>query len=347
MRQSLVVVSSLVSGLVSVLAGCAQTSDPSASAAAAPAPVVVAAPSVSASGSRIDPAESGTVMRRATLGGAAAHPEGVAVDPTNGDVFVGSSADGNVYRIKQGTREAVLYHAGGDPGRTAAFGLKVDSYRRLWIAGGPTRSLAVIELDDASLKTVFRVPPAEQTFVKDLVFAGPHVYVTDASRPVIYRLSPGLHNPVLLPWLDLATTPIRYRPNQTNLSGIVASPDGRWLLAIQAVTGQLWRIDIQRGEVQEVKLSRGSLQHAEGLVLKGPRELYVVRRDDNEVVRVELDADWTRGNPTHRLVDAELRHPSAAALTADGLWVVNSQNSRRKPSTPVLPFEMVKIDLPD
>ena len=84
------------------------------------------------------------------------------------------------------------------------------------------------------------------------------------------RIATGPGAPAALePWLDLRSTPIRYVPNQVNLNGIVASPDGRWLLTVQLATGQLWRVDTTTREVAQVQVDGGPLRNGDGLVLAG------------------------------------------------------------------------------
>jgi Cu-Zn family superoxide dismutase len=294
----------------------------------------------------ISPTSTGVVSGRTTFEGANVFPEGIAVDASNGDLYAGSVREGHLYRWTAGATQAELFQRGGSPGRQGAFGMKVDGQRRLWIAGGPNGTLAVVDLAGAHTEAVAKVPPGPQPFVNDLVVAGEHVYVTDSFRPVIYRASRTARPLALETWLDLGATPVRYRPNEINLNGIVASPDGRWLLAIQSVTGQLWRIDPQTRAVTEVPVSGGSLVHGDGLVLRGNAELYVVRNQDNEIAQVALASDWSRAQVARRLHDLRFKYPTTAVDTSHGLTVVNGQLNRQKDPPPLLPFDAVTVDLP-
>jgi len=292
----------------------------------------------------VEPVTAGPVTGRTTLPGANVYPEGVAVDPSTGDRYVGSSKEGHLYKLAPGATEATVFQHGGSPGRQAAFGLKIDDQRRLWIAGGPNGTVAVVDLASATTRAVMKVPPGPQTFVNDLVVSGSQVYVTDSFRPVIYRASTA--SMVLEPWLDLATTPVRYRPNEVNLNGIVASPDGRFLVAVQLATGQLWRIDTRTRAVTEVAVEGGPLPHGDGLVLRGASDLFVVRNEEREIVHVMLSVDGTRGRIVQRLGDPRLRYPTTAALVPEGLVVVNGQLDRQKGPPPLLPFDVVTVAVP-
>ena len=126
--------------------------------------------------------------------------------------------------------------------------------------------------------------------------------------------------------------------DEVNLNGIVASPDGRWLIAVQLATGQLWRIDTRTRAVAEVALEGGPLPHGDGLVLRGATDLFVVRNEEREVVHVMLSTDGARGRVVQRLTDPRLRYPTTAALVPEGLAVVNGQLDRQKGPPPLLPF---------
>lgn len=295
----------------------------------------------------IEPVTAGPVTGRTTLPGSNVYPEGVAVDASTGDRYVGSSKEGHLYRLTAGAAEATMFQHGGSPGRQAAFGLDVDDRRRLWVAGGPTGTVAVVDLASATTRAVLKVPAGPQSFVNDLVVSGSQVFATDSFRPIIYRVpDTSAASPVLEPWLDLAASPVRYRPNEVNLNGIVASPDGRWLLAVQLATGQLWRIDTRTRAVAEVALEGGPLPHGDGLVLRGATDLFVVRNEEREVVHVMLSTDGARGRVVQRLTDPRLRYPTTAALVPEGLVVVNGQLDRQKGPPPLLPFDVVTVALP-
>lgn len=294
----------------------------------------------------IEPAQAGAVTGRTTFQGANVFPEGIAFDPATGDRYVGSVREGHLYRLAPGAAQAEVLQHGGSPGRQGAFGLKVDERRKLWVAGGPHGTVAVVDIATATTEAVLKAPPGQQPFLNDLVVAGPAVYVTDSYRPVIYRIARGTLPLVLEPWLDLNTTAVRYRPNEVNLNGIVASADGRWLLSVQLNTGQLWRIDTRARAVTEVTVTGGSLLHGDGLALRGATELYVVRNEDNEIARVDLSADWSSGRVTQRLRDPRFKYPTTAAVVPQGLSVVNGQLDRQKEPPPLLPFDVMTIGLP-
>ncbi|WP_219214040.1 superoxide dismutase family protein [Variovorax boronicumulans] len=297
----------------------------------------------------IEPGQGGIVQGRATIEGAQVFPEGIAVDPRTGTAYVGSTTNGDLFRIARGATKAELFQAGGSPGRMGAFGMKVDDRGRLWIAGGPNGTIAIVDLATATTLTAIELPKGPQTFVNDLVVSRDGaVYATDSFRPVIYRIRnvPSGGTLVMEPWLDLSSTPVRYVPNEVNLNGLVASPDGRWLLSVQLSTGQLWRIDTQTKAVAEVGVDGGPLKNGDGLVLSGASDLLVMRNVEGEIVHLKLAAGWGRAQMVQRHTDSRLRYPTTAAVTADGLMVVNAQLDKQKSPPPLLPFDIVTVRLP-
>jgi len=297
----------------------------------------------------IEPAQPSTVQGRATFDGSNVFPEGIALDPRSGDAYVGSSSEGDIYRIPAGAQKAELLQRGGSAGRQNAYGMKVDPQGRLWVAGGPAATVSVIDVASGAMLGMARLPAGPVSFLNDVALSSDgYLYVTDSTRPLLHRIrvATGNDSPVLEPWLDLSATPIRYVPNAFNLNGIVASADGRWLLAVQTSTGQLWRIDTATRAVTQVAIEGGDLKAGDGLVLRGANDLFVVRNSETEVTRVALADGWASGRIVQRLSDPRLRYPTTAALGADGLMVVNGQTDKQKAPPPLLPFDVLRLALP-
>ena len=123
-------------------------------------------------------------------------------------------------------------------------------------------------------------------------------YITDSFVPILWRVPAGRGNP---PALHLESSirgsispalPIQYVPNEFNLNGIVATPDGRYLLTVQSNTGNLYRIDTQTKQVTLVDLGDETLTNGDGLVLTG-HTLYVIRNQGSKHQGVRnQDLSW-------------------------------------------------------
>lgn len=269
------------------------------------------------------------------LPGVQTYPEGVAYDARKGLLYTGSAANGTIWAVNAATGAVSVFQEGGALGRQVALGLKVDAQGRLWVAGGAQGTVSVLSPDGVTLK-VLETPPSPRPYINDLTPAPDgNVYVTDSSRPVIYRVTPDL---TLDAWLDLAGTPLKYGPG-VNLNGIVATPDGRYLLAIQLNTGELWRIDLRSRAVHRVM---AGLVNGDGLLLDG-RTLYVARNKDQVVSKVTLSADYASGQLVLNEPLTGLRFPATLTRIGNDLVVTQAQLDKLQGGTPETPFRLTRF----
>jgi sugar lactone lactonase YvrE len=109
-----------------------------------------------------------------------------------------------------------------------------------------------------------------------------------------------------------------------NLNGIVATPDGKSLIAVQTNAGALWRIDPATGKGTRIDLGGQSVANGDGLLLSG-RTLYVVRNRDNRIVPVTLQADLSRGTVTRAITSGNFDVPTTVARIGSRLYAVNAR----------------------
>ncbi|ALW88196.1 superoxide dismutase family protein [Deinococcus actinosclerus] len=262
-------------------------------------------------------------------------PEGVAVDAARGVAYTGSAASGTIYAVNLASGAVSKFAEGGGQGRATALGLKVDAQGRVWAAGGASGTVSVLRPDGFPV-AILNTPKSPNAYVNDLTPAPDgNVYVTDSSRPVIFRVTPDLK---LSAWLDLDGTPIRYAPG-INLNGIVATPDGRALLTVQLNTGDLWRIDLRTKAVRRVM---GGLTRGDGLLLDG-RTLYVVRNAEQVITKVALNADYTAGQVVAEEPLMGLRFPTTLAAIGGDLIVAQGQLDKLQGGTPETPFKLTRF----
>lgn len=260
-----------------------------------------------------------------TLPGEAVFPEGIGVNHATGDFFVGNTQDGTVYKGNaRNPGELEVFLEPGSDGRTAVSGLRVDDQGRLFVAGWFTGRAFVYDAESGDLIKALETPAAEQTVVNDVTFAGDAAYFIDSYRPIIFRVSRTANSiGDLEPWLDLTGTAIQYSDG-FNLSGVTASDDGRYLVAVQENTGTFYRIDTETKEVRQIDLGGETFVFSDGLLLDG-QTLFVVRSDPGVVHQLALSQDLLRGEVVRNLDDPSLRFPTSAAEFGGRLLVVNSQ----------------------
>ena len=288
---------------------------------------------------------SGT--ERYVLPGEQVFPEGVAYRSDTGDFYVGSTADGTVFRgnVEGGSKEAEVFLEPESDGRTTAIGMEVDEEGRLFIAGGDTGRIFVYDTESADLVRRLDTPDAEATFLNDVaVTSDGDAYFTDSMRPVLFRVtstSDGVGNAE--PWLNFEGTPAEYEEG-FNFNGIDVTEDGRYLVAVQSNTGELFRIDTESKEIDEIELGGETLANGDGLLIDG-RTVYVVRNEQELIVPVKLSDEYISGEVGEPFTDPSFAFPTTIAKTDDRLLVVNSQFDKRE-GEPELPFTVSSVEVP-
>ena len=312
--------------LLAVTVGCSQPASPPA----------VEAPATPPAPTRIE------------LPASVSFPEGVAYDAASGSLYTASAEDGIVVRINASTGASEVVTPAGTlmPAGTTTFpgplGMEMDGSNRLWIAGGFTGKVWVVNTADGAVVNEVTVPTAPKSLINDMAVVGATGYFTDTFVPTLWRLSAeGGTFGAIEPWLDLTGTPIDYGVDGPKLNGITVTPDGQTLLVVHMGQGRLFKIDIATKAVTEIETAGADLTTADGLVLEGDT-LYVIRQGAQEVVNLRLNADRTSGTVVSRYTEG-LTWPATAVRVGDDLVVVNTQFNTRSDSTTTRPFVLVRV----
>ena len=296
------------------------------------------------------PALAQTGARILPLPEAAAYPEGVTVDPTSGAIYTNSANTGVVFRVDPETGEVArvadpLGLGDSPPARpvSVALGLKADGQGRLWAAGARTGSMHVVDIATGQRLARFTTPEGPW-LINDVALTSDAAYFTDTLRPVLWRVArDSVADAVLEPWLSFEGTVLEYG-EEPNLNGIVATPDGRYLIVVLMKTGRLFRIDTHTREIAAIDAGASALDGGDGLALIAQR-LFLVRQSAGEVVALDLSPDLLTAIERKRIKPDELAWPATVTVHGDQLIVANSQLNRRGSGDPVLPFSLVSIPL--
>lgn len=275
------------------------------------------------------------------------YPEGIAYDEQANAIYVGSAATGAIARLTpDGKSAAVAVKAGMLPTEPfpGILGMKVDRGGRLWIAGGRTGVIAVVDPKSGKELKRFEVPTKGKSLINDVAFADGHAYFTDTLVPTLWRV-PVKGDPIgpLEPWLEFSGTPLQYGDGP-NLNGIAATPDGRHLIAVQMNKGLLFRIGVSDRRIVQIETGGEALHTGDGLLLDGTT-LYLVRQGEQEVVTLELSDEYSKARVRSRLKDPALLWPATAAKAGDRLLVVSTQFNQRQSGKAQTPFTVVSIPL--
>ncbi|MEA2268657.1 MAG: hypothetical protein QOD55_935 [Solirubrobacteraceae bacterium] len=242
-------------------------------------------------------------------------PEGIASGRGN-ELFVGSIPSGAVYRIDPRTGRGRVFVSGRE-GR-AAIGLKVAD-DRLFVAGGGTgRAFVYSARTGRPLRAFQLAQRGEDTFVNDVVVTRTAAYFTDSRRSALYVLPRNLSQPRRL---DLPDVPM---VAGNNLNGIVATPDGRTLIAVQTNAGKLWRISPATGRASEIDLNGASVANGDGLLLVG-RTLYVVRNRENRIAVLTLSSGMTEATLARTITSSRFDVPTTVARIGRRLYAANAR----------------------
>lgn len=246
-------------------------------------------------------------------------------------VYVGSVGTGEirVVNVRTGGHRQLVP---GAPNVRSATGIELDR-NKLWVAGARFGNAFVYNARTGGLiKEIQLAPTGTATFVNDAVATKRGVFFTDSQRPVLYKV--GLtHNgrPGAVTTIQLSGD-YQHVAGQFNLNGIVATPNGKTLIAVQSFARKLYTIDAKTGVAKLIDLGGYDLTNGDGLLLRG-RTLYVVQNRNNQVAVFELSRDLTRATFLRAITDpGNLDVPTTIDRAAGRLYVVNARFGTTTPT---------------
>ncbi|MHA4846599.1 SMP-30/gluconolactonase/LRE family protein [Flavitalea antarctica] len=271
-------------------------------------------------------------------------PEGIALNSRAGVFYTGSTISGDVVQVNLETGVADLFSSGAKNGRTFVTGMKLDSRGRLWICGGPTGIIQVLDKNGNVIKSWDGKALFGAGFINDCVISDGYIYFTDSQVQKIYRAKVSDEQPGdPEQWLTFTNQQIPYVTG-TNANGIEVSPDGKYLIMVVSSSGKLYRIAKGDKSIAEIVLNT-SVASGDGLYLDG-NTLYVSRNATNLVFPVVLNAALTQGTVGTGFGE-NLNFNTTLVKAGKYLLVVNGQLNRRSGTPPpVLPFTVSRVEIP-
>src|SRR6478736_5217477 len=178
-------------------------------------------------------------------------PEGIEI--AGGKTFyVGSTQTGAIYSGSLRTGAGRILIPGAAAGTRAATGIEYE-HGRLWVAGAAGGTARVYDVKTRALVREYHLAPAASTFINDVVVTKAAAYFTDSQRPVISRIAIGHDGaPGALTHIPLSGD-YHHIAGQFNLNGIVASADGKQLIAVSTAGRKLYLIDATTGVAHVVE----------------------------------------------------------------------------------------------
>jgi sugar lactone lactonase YvrE len=248
-------------------------------------------------------------------------PEGIAIDQ-RGIAYFGSLTDGDIYAADLRTGSGAIISEG--PG-TPSVGLKVDRLGRLFVAGGPSGGIRVIDSTSGDVLATYQLS-TDPAFINDVVLTREGAWFTNSQAAELYLvpIGPSGELPDADEVVTLDLTGEWTQQAGFNANGIAEATDKKALLVIQSATGTLFRVDPAPGEATAVDLGGVSLQFGDGLLVVG-RTLYVVQNRLNQVAVIRLDASGISGTLVDTLTSEDFGVPTTVAAYGSDLFLPNAR----------------------
>jgi len=262
--------------------------------------------------------------------------EGVA-EGAGSTFYAGDLLTGDVYRGDVHQRTATKF-VDAPAGRFAT-GMKADLRDHLlFVAGGPTgQGYAYSTVTGAPVASYsFATAP---TFINDVALTDAGAWFTDSARSVLYFVPVRRGTPGASSTLQLSG-PAAALGGAFNNNGIQATADGSRLLVAHTAQGAVNVVNPRTGASRAI---RGlSVPNVDGILLEG-RTLWVVRNNDNLVVKAQLSGDLRSGTVRRTITTSLFETPTTLALSGGHLVVANAKFDTGFPPT-ATHYEVVVID---
>ena len=264
-------------------------------------------------------------------------PEGIEIGLGH-TFYVGSRTTGAIYTgdLRTGVGAILVPGDTATPSTRGATGIEYDR-GRLWVAGAGFGNARVYDAETGALLREYQFATPPGTFINDIALTKEAAFFTDSNRPVLYRVDvskngePGA----------MTTIPLTGQYQHVagfNLNGIVATPNGKMLIAVSSAGRKLYLIDSSSGAATTIDIGTYNLENGDGLLLHGST-LYVVQNRSNLVAVFELSTDLTSATFVRTITDGDFDVPTTIDRAGERLYVVNA---RFTTTTPNASYHVVK-----
>lgn len=286
-------------------------------------------------------------------------PEGIALGPGT-SFYAGSLISGAI--VRGDLRTGMLHEL--VPGNGAAAGMEYDARSGLlWVA---TSGVGGASAYDAATGALVQTYSFGGGLINDVAVTREAAFFTDSFSATLFVVPLGRGGAAPEPGAaytlpltgeyEGAPAPLPGFPLVIDANGIVATPNGTWLLVVNTTSGHLYRVDPATGEAHTVDLGGADpLVTADGMVLHG-KTLYVLQNFLNQIAVVDLSRDFLMGEVTSVVTNADLEGaqldiPATAVRFGNALYVVNANFDDASPfdpdpeTLPNTPFEVVRVPM--
>jgi sugar lactone lactonase YvrE len=249
-------------------------------------------------------------------------PEGIEI--SGGKTFyVGSTRTGAIYAGSLRTGVGRILIPGAAAGTRSATGIEYE-HGKLWVAGAAGGTARVYDVKSHALVREYHLARASSTFINDVVVTKSAAYFTDSQRPVISRIAIGHDGaPGALTHIALSGD-YHHLAGQFNLNGIVATADGRQLIALSTAGRKLYLISAATGAARAIATGAYTVANGDGLMLDG-KLLYVVQNQSNLIAIFRLSNDLHKADYITAINDPDLDVPTTIDRVGNRVYAVNAR----------------------
>jgi sugar lactone lactonase YvrE len=246
-------------------------------------------------------------------------PEGIAVHPATGTIYISSIAGQKVVSIdKNGAVKDVLQTGAG--GFMQGLGMKFSANGNLlWVCSSSNEGNTALFCIDARTNTILgRYTHDSARFFNDLVIGDDEIFITDSNRGEVFHFD--MKTRKMSQWLR--------HQSLTFANGIAFSADRKVLLVASGRYG-VQHVDLASRNIESISRGQHIDYGIDGMVCRGS-QLYCVIGwpQDNpaahRVVRYELSADSYFIRSDTLMIGRQLKAPTTAALRNGQLLVLNN-----------------------
>jgi streptogramin lyase len=256
-------------------------------------------------------------------------PEGIEI--AGGKTFyVGSTQTGAIYSGSLRTGVGRILIPGAAAGARSATGIEYE-HGKLWVAGAAGGTARVYDVKTHALVREYHLAPTSSTFINDVVVTKDAAFFTDSQRPVISRIAIGHDGaPGTLTHIALSGD-YHHLAGQFNLNGIVATADGKHLIAVSTAGRKLYLINPATGSAKTIATGSYTVVNGDGLMLDG-KLLYVVQNQSNLIAIFHLSDDLHKAAYITAINDPDLEVPTTIDRVGNRVYAVNARFGTATPS---------------
>jgi hypothetical protein len=278
-------------------------------------------------------------------------PEGFTIG--NGTTAYNGSLDGSIYKVDLRTGRGKTLVPVQDSQDCLKLGLRFDPRSNyLFVAGCYYGNAYIYDADNGALLMEYQLGPVFESVVNDLAITQDAVYFTDSYLPVLYRLPlskngglPGFANAI-----EKIPLPAVFALSPTDPccagNGIVATPDGKFLIIGHSNDAMLYRVDLATYAVDAISVEPPLTGFLDGIAMKG-QNLYImtptVPNPIDTIQVVGLDQDMLSGKLVDIISDPDLEDVASGAFHGNSLYVNNARYA--EPPGPDTEYWVTKLKL--